>query len=169
MGQRQTLSLAQALLRGASVKGLRAKQTVALQALLMGKDDAQAAETAGVTIRCLMKWKRLPQWQEAYTLEKSTYGLTDEQLAQRTKRAALEASPHAVKRIEVMGQSGAIERNRLYADMFLVKTAIRTVPEDASGGAVPTDLVKRLIKCFMEERERTPRDITPAPLPVTAQ
>lgn len=150
------------------MRELRAKQKVALQALLMGKNEVQAAEMAGVTVPCLLRWKRLPQWQETYAVERAGYGLSDEQLAQRTKRAALEAGPSAVKRIEVMGQSGDIERNRLYADMFLVKTAIRTVPEDAGGGAVPADLVKHLIDRFMEERGRHPRNVTPEPLTVTA-
>lgn len=148
---------------------LRSKQLVAAQALLMGKSEQEAADLAGVTVPCLRKWAYKPAWTEYMAKEQEAYGLTDEQLAQRTKRAVLVRSEKSVERIEAMAKDGVIERNRLYADMFLVKTAVGKVADTPGGGAVPADLVKQLIQALVHERERGPRNITPAPVTLPAQ
>lgn len=145
-------------------KGMRPRMTVAFQACLMGKPDAEVCKLARITNETLQKWKSDGLWSAAWHEERNAFGLTDEQLKQRIRREALVAGHGAIRRIVKRGETAQSERVAQAADEYLVDQSIGKVPAVATGGVtIPIEALKVLGDTLIASQQRRAQ---PAPVAV---
>lgn len=146
------------------LKPLRSPQRVALQALLMGKTEAQAAALAGCTVVCLRRWRYRQNWTAAMAQERADYGLSDLDLTRRVRRNLLiEANP-AVDRIKVIANKATSEKVKFQSNAYLVDKALRDDRVPLAPGLSTEAMValaKGLAEAFLTHRTPTTIEVCP--------
>lgn len=150
------------------LKPLRSRQRVALQALLMGKTQGQAAALAGVTIQCLRMWQHRANWKLEEARERYEYGLSDADLTRRVRRNLLVEANPAVERIKSISIGASSEKVKFQSNAYLVDKALRD-ERGTLGIVLPPEalqaLAKGLAEAFLTPPPRAieaePRESTP--------
>lgn len=148
----------------AAIKPLRTPQRVALQALLMGKTEAQAAALAGCTVACLRRWRYRANWCHAMAEEREAYGLSDLDLTRRVRRNLLVEANPAVDRIKVIATGAKSEKVKFQSNAYLVDKALRDDRVALAPGLTVeamAALAKGLAEAFLERA--TPKTIEGTP------
>lgn len=146
------------------LKPLRSPQRVALQALLMGKTEAQAAALAGCTVPCLRRWRYRQNWTTAMAQERADYGLSDLDLTRRVRRNLLVEANPAVDRIKVIANKAQSEKVKFQSNAYLVDKALRDDRVALAPGLsvdAMAALAKGLAEAFLTHRSTPTLTITP--------
>ena len=148
----------------AAIKPLRTPQRVALQALLMGKTEAQAAALAGCTVACLRRWRVRVNWTRAAAEEVEAYGLSEGDLIRRVRRNLLLDAHPAVDRIKVIATTAHSEKVKFQSNAYIVDKALKD-DRVALGPGLTVEamaaLAKGLAEAFLERA--TPKTIEGTP------